>query len=98
MEIFDRLDVPASPYNTIGTLIDDPHLRAVGMVREEDHPTEGPTWAIGAPNRFSGGMAPPRAPAPRLGADGAAVLADAGLSNDEIDTLRRNGVLIEETP
>jgi crotonobetainyl-CoA:carnitine CoA-transferase CaiB-like acyl-CoA transferase len=92
------MDVPASPYNSLATLIDDPHLRAVGMVREEEHPTEGATIAIGAPNRFSGGNAPPRPPAPRLGADGAAVLAEAGLTPDEIDTLRRDGVLIEGMP
>lgn len=98
LEIFDRVDVPASPYNTLSSLIDDPHLRAVGMVREEDHPTEGATIAIGAPNTFSGGNAPPRRPAPRLGADGAAVLAQAGLTPDDIDTLRREGVLIEATP
>ncbi len=98
LEIFDRMDVPAAPYNTIGSLIEDPHLRAVGMVREEEHPTEGPTWAIGAPNRFSGGTAPPRPPAPRLGADGAAVLAEAGLSAEDIATLRAEGVLIEATP
>ena len=98
LEIFDRADVPASPYNTIGSLTDDPHLRAVGMVREEEHPTEGATWAIGAPNRFSGGMAPPRPPAPRLGADGAAVLADAGLAAEEIEALRRAGVLVEAKP
>jgi crotonobetainyl-CoA:carnitine CoA-transferase CaiB-like acyl-CoA transferase len=98
LEIFDRMDVPASPYNSLASLPEDPHLRATGMVREEDHPTEGPTWAIGVPNRFSGGMAPPRPPAPRLGADGAAVLAEAGLSDREIDDLRRTGVLIEGTP
>ena len=98
LEIFDRVDVPASPYNTIGSLIDDPHLRAVGMVREEEHPTEGATWAIGMPNRLSGGMAPPRSPAPRLGADGAAVLADAGLAPEEIEALRRDGVLVEAKP
>ncbi|BDG72688.1 CaiB/BaiF CoA transferase family protein [Roseomonas fluvialis] len=98
LEIFDRMDVPASPYNTLSSLIDDPHLRAVGMVREEDHPTEGATIAIGAPNRFSGGNTPPRPPAPRLGADGAAILAQAGLSTDEIDALRHDGVLIEGMP
>lgn len=98
LAIFDRLDVPAAPYNTLASLIDDPHLRAVGMVREEEHPTEGPVWAIGAPNRFSGGTAPPRPPAPRLGADGAAVLAEAGLSAEEIAALRAEGVLIEATP
>jgi len=98
LDIFDRMDVPASPYNTIASLIDDPHLRAVGMVREEEHPTEGATWAIGAPNRFSGGDAPLRPPAPRLGADGRAVLAEAGLTEAEIATLRADGVLIEPTP
>ncbi len=98
LAIFDRLDVPASPYNTIASLVDDPHLRATGMVREEEHPTEGATWAIGAPNRFSGGQAPPREPAPRLGADGAAVLAEAGLTPEEIETLRAAGVLIEAKP
>ncbi|MGE5502600.1 MAG: CaiB/BaiF CoA transferase family protein, partial [Ignavibacteriales bacterium] len=74
LEIFDRLDVPAMPYNTVESLLSDPHLRAVGMIREEEHPTEGLTWAIGAPNRLSGGEAPPGRPAPRLGADGATVL------------------------
>lgn len=98
LDIFDRMDVPAAPYNTIASLIDDPHLRAVGMVREEEHPTEGPTWAIGAPNRFSGGEAPARPPAPRLGADGAAVLAEAGMTDDEIEALRAAGVLIEARP
>jgi crotonobetainyl-CoA:carnitine CoA-transferase CaiB-like acyl-CoA transferase len=93
--IFDRLDVPAAPYNTIASLIEDPHLRAVGMLREEEHPTEGPTWAIGAPNRFSGGDAPPRPPAPRLGADGRAVLAAAGLTEAEIAALVADGALIE---
>jgi crotonobetainyl-CoA:carnitine CoA-transferase CaiB-like acyl-CoA transferase len=95
LEIFDRLDVPASPYNTIAGLLDDPHLRAVGMVREEEHPTEGATYAIGQPNRFSGGNAAPGRPAPRLGQDGAALLAAAGMTEAEITALKRDGVLLE---
>ena len=87
--------MPASPYNTIAGLLDDPHLRAVGMVREEHHPTEGDTYAIGQPNRFSGGNAPAGRPAPRLGQDGAALLEATGMSADDIAALRRDGVLIE---
>jgi crotonobetainyl-CoA:carnitine CoA-transferase CaiB-like acyl-CoA transferase len=98
LEIFDGLDVPAMPYNTIDSLLTDPHLRGVGMVREEEHPTEGPTWAIGAPNRLSGGEAPPGRPAPRLGADGAAVLREAGLDEAEIAALLSEGALLEDTP
>src|SRR5690606_13953783 len=96
LEIFDRLDVPAMPYNTVDSLLTDPHLRAVGMIREEQHPTEGPTWAIGAPNRLSGGEAPPGRPAPRLGMDGAAVLRESGIPEDEITALREAGALRDE--
>jgi crotonobetainyl-CoA:carnitine CoA-transferase CaiB-like acyl-CoA transferase len=100
LRIFAEYDVPAMPYNTIESLLTDPHLRATGMVREEQHPTEGPTFAIGAPNRLSGGMAPPLPPAPRLGADGRAVLAAAGMSAAEIAELAAQGALKEpgETP
>ena len=95
LEIFARLDVPAMPYNTIESLLTDPHIRATGLVREEEHPTEGPTWAIAAPNKFAGGVAPPLPAAPRLGADGRAVLAEAGLPADEIEAMARDGVLKE---
>jgi crotonobetainyl-CoA:carnitine CoA-transferase CaiB-like acyl-CoA transferase len=95
LEIFERLDVPAMPYNTIEGLLTDPHLRAVGMVREAEHPTEGAIWTIEAPNRLSGGQAPPAAPAPLLGQDGAAVLREAGYDQARIDALRRDGALLE---
>jgi crotonobetainyl-CoA:carnitine CoA-transferase CaiB-like acyl-CoA transferase len=93
LDIFAEHDVPAMPYNTIESLLTDPHLRATNMVREEEHPTEGPTYAIGAPNILSGGMAPPLPPAQRLGADGRAVLAEAGLTEQEIEDLARDGAL-----
>ncbi len=95
LEVFERLDVPAMPYNTIESLLTDPHLRATRMVTEEEHPTEGPAYAIGAPNILSGGMAPPLPPAPRLGADGRAVLAELGIEADEIEGLARDGALHE---
>lgn len=95
LEIFARLDIPAMPYNSLEGLLTDPHLRATGMVAEEEHPTEGATIAIGAPNRLSGGMSPRLAPAQRLGADGRAVLAEAGLDAAEIEALAREGALHE---
>ncbi|MGG5888541.1 CaiB/BaiF CoA transferase family protein [Falsiroseomonas sp. HC035] len=97
LEIFATHDVPAMPYNTIESLLTDPHLRATGLVREEEHPTEGPTFAIAAPNRLSGGMTPALPAAQRLGADGRDVLAEAGLDPDEIEELARTGALGETT-
>jgi crotonobetainyl-CoA:carnitine CoA-transferase CaiB-like acyl-CoA transferase len=97
LDLFAAHDVPAMPYNTIESLLTDPHLRATGLVREEEHPTEGPTFAIAAPNRLSGGMAPALPAAQRLGTDGRDVLAEAGLDPDEIEELARNGALGETT-
>ncbi|MFT8243532.1 CaiB/BaiF CoA transferase family protein [Roseomonas sp. BN140053] len=95
LEIFDRLDVPATPYNTLESLLTDPQLRATGMLREERHPTQGDTWAIGSPNRLSGGEAPAGRAAPRLGEDGPAVLRDAGFTEAEVAALRESGALRE---
>jgi len=97
LEAFDRLDVPAMPYNTLDSLLDDPHLRAVGMVEAETHATEGETVAIGAPNTLSGGMAPRGRGAPRLGQDTLAVLRESGFSEQEIAALREAGALVEPT-
>ena len=91
---FDRLDVPAMPYNTLDSLLTDPHLQAVGMVQPDTHPTEGETLAIGVPNTLSGGMAPRGRPAPRLGEDTRAVLRDSGFSEAEIAALHEAGALI----
>ncbi len=100
LDLFTRHDVPAMPYNTIESLLTDPHLRATGLVREEAHPTEGATFAIGAPNILSGGMAPSLPAAQRLGAAGRDVLTEAGLTAQEIDELAQDNALIqpEETP
>ena len=97
LEEFARLDVPAMPYNTIESLLADPHLRATGMVTEEEHPTEGATYAVGAPNVLSGGMTPKLAAAQRLGVDGKAVLREAGVEAGEVEGLEREGVLYTPT-
>jgi crotonobetainyl-CoA:carnitine CoA-transferase CaiB-like acyl-CoA transferase len=100
LALFEQADVPAMPYNTIEGLLTDPHLRATGLVREEEHPTEGPTFAIGAPNLLSGGMAGSLPAAQPLGADGRGILESAGLTAAEIDDLARDGALKQpgETP
>jgi len=93
LALFDRLDVPAMPYNTIESLLTDPHLQQVGLIETEQHPTEGETWAIRPPNHLSGGTQALGAPAPLLGADGEAVLREAGFDDAEIAELRQDGAL-----
>jgi len=70
----------------------DPQLRARGMFLSVETPWEGKAMAsLRTPVRFAGAEPSPR-PAPRLGADGGEVLAEAGFSAGEIAALRGRGV------
>jgi crotonobetainyl-CoA:carnitine CoA-transferase CaiB-like acyl-CoA transferase len=68
---FDAADIPAGPVNSIDDLYDDPHLRAVGLFYETDHPTEGRLTATRFPVNFSRSPATLRRPVPNLGEHGA---------------------------
>lgn len=46
-------DIPHGEVPAFDTVLDDPHLRATGMVQEYDHPTEGRLRTVGIPTRFS---------------------------------------------
>ena len=71
----------------------DPHFAARGSFLQIETPWEGrPMPSIASPARILG-VAAPRRPAPALGADTGAVLAEAGFSAAEVDELRRAGAL-----
>jgi crotonobetainyl-CoA:carnitine CoA-transferase CaiB-like acyl-CoA transferase len=56
-------------------------------------PQGGHYRALGLPYRIGGAVRPAPAAAPDCGADGDAVLAEAGYSEAEIATLRERGVI-----
>jgi crotonobetainyl-CoA:carnitine CoA-transferase CaiB-like acyl-CoA transferase len=41
MRLFDEADIPHAPLHDLDSLIDDPHLAAVGLLQSIEHPTEG---------------------------------------------------------
>ncbi len=92
LEVFARLDIPASPYHTLESLVDDPHLAEVGLLREVEHPTEGRLLDIAPANTVSGDSRPAWRPAPRLGEHTVAVLREAGCSVEQIERLLADGV------
>ena len=87
LELLERADVPCMPYHSFESLLDDPHLREVGMFERVAHPTEGTIWNIALPNRLASGARSDYLPAPKLGQHTREVLGEAGLSEKEIEDL-----------
>jgi crotonobetainyl-CoA:carnitine CoA-transferase CaiB-like acyl-CoA transferase len=95
VEILDKLDVPAMPFNTFENLLDDPHLADVGLFDEIDHPIEGRIRNIRLPTKTTAGWDETVRPAPAVGQDTAAVLTDLGFGEDEIEKMIEAGVLVQ---
>ncbi len=75
LEALRGIDIPACPVNAIGELFEDPHLKAVGLFEEMDHPTEGKVVLCRHPVRYSRSPASIQRLAPNLGEHTAEVLA-----------------------
>lgn len=75
LELFRELEIPAAAIQTPDELFDDPHLNAVGLFETVDT-AHGPVRFPGVPTWFSRTPGRVAGPAPELGADTAAVLAE----------------------
>lgn len=94
LALLGEADVPAGPLHTLESLLDDPHLNAVGFFQRLEHSTEGTLVTLRPPSRWS--HTPPevrRAP-PRLGEHSSELLAEAGYSGAEIAELVASGVTL----
>ena len=93
LALLEAADLPVTPVHTLESIFEDPHLQATGFFEAEEHPTEGRVTRMAIPVTFSATPTGPRAPSPRLGADGAAILAEAGFTEAEIAGLAESGAL-----
>jgi crotonobetainyl-CoA:carnitine CoA-transferase CaiB-like acyl-CoA transferase len=90
---FEEAGVPAGPVLSIGEMHRDPQAIAREMVPWLDHPVAGHTQTIGAPVKFSEAGSAPVRPAPLLGQHTREVLAEAGYSAAEINSLISQGAV-----
>lgn len=75
LDLFRELEIPAAAIQTPDELFDDPHLNAVGLFETVDT-AHGPVRFPGVPTWFSRTPGRVAGPAPELGADTDAVLAE----------------------
>ena len=88
-ELLERADIPVMPMHTLETILDDPHLAAVGFFKTIEHPVEGRIRQMQVPSSWSASQPEPGGPAPTLGEHGRAILSEAGFTADEIALLGR---------
>lgn len=77
-------DIPSVPLNTVRSLLDDPHLAEVGFFSYRDHPTEGRLRVMNPPETWSETPSAVGRLAPNLGENGEEILAEIGMSQEEI--------------
>lgn len=77
--------IPAQAVRDIADIMDDPHLAATGFFSRQQHPSEGPYFAMAHPVRFEYPLDNERRPAPGLDAHGDLCRTPAGGDKGSID-------------
>jgi crotonobetainyl-CoA:carnitine CoA-transferase CaiB-like acyl-CoA transferase len=88
LERLERAGVPAAPVNDVAEVAQHPQTSALGLLQDL-----GAYTTVPPPLSFDGERLRHRAAAPQLGAHTAEVLAEAGYSAAEVDTLAAAGVI-----
>jgi crotonobetainyl-CoA:carnitine CoA-transferase CaiB-like acyl-CoA transferase len=74
-----------APTRTLAEAVADPQAREAGVFQTTEHPTAGEFLSIAPPVQMSGFDLRSSRPAPGLGEDSTDVLAEAGLTKEEIE-------------
>ena len=85
--------VPHAPVRDLHEVVRDPVLIENGTLREVDHPEFGRIIVNNSPLRFMETEQRPYQCSPRYGQDNKDVYSELGLKADEIEEMRREGVI-----
>jgi CoA:oxalate CoA-transferase len=90
----DRVRVPCGEVHTAQTLLDDPQLKARGMLAEVEHKRFGKIGIPGIPPFLTQTPGKIRTPAPELGEHNEEIyLGLLGLSRSEFESLKNEGII-----
>jgi crotonobetainyl-CoA:carnitine CoA-transferase CaiB-like acyl-CoA transferase len=93
LERFETNGVPCGPVNFPEDMIDNEQVQANGMVVELEHDLSGPQRQVAPLMRMSGSPLEAQGSSPPLGRDTDEILAAAGYSAEELESLRAAGVI-----
>ena len=94
VEICEKGQIPCMPVVDIQALMDDEHLKAVGMFEAHHHPSEGDTVLVRPPLTMTASPPAIRTHAPSFGEHSREVARELGYDDTAIDTLLSSGALI----
>jgi crotonobetainyl-CoA:carnitine CoA-transferase CaiB-like acyl-CoA transferase len=94
LEAFRAADLAAMPIHSIESLAHDPHLTAVQLLTEEDHPTEGRTKVLRSSICVDGATLSPRSPSAPRGWDTVAILQELGFTGPAAQALLDEGAAV----
>jgi crotonobetainyl-CoA:carnitine CoA-transferase CaiB-like acyl-CoA transferase len=93
LSALEQAKVPCGPINDLSEVFADPHVQARQMTVEMSHPLAGPMRLVASPMKLSATPVQYRLAPPLLGADTEVVLAEFGLTPDEIAALHKSGAI-----
>ena len=95
LPIFQELEIPSARISSLDDLMHDPHLAAVGLLKQVTHPTEGEIMMTDLSVRFSDTGATIERLQPKFGEHSVEILGEAGLSDGEIRKLVASGATLD---
>jgi crotonobetainyl-CoA:carnitine CoA-transferase CaiB-like acyl-CoA transferase len=93
VEVLRKADVCCAPVYELSEVFSDPHVQHREMVKNVDHPTEGPIKQLGFPWKFSDTPGRIKSPPPALGEHSDGILKELGFGEKEINLLKKSMVI-----
>ena len=95
LALLERHDVPAMPYHTLESVMEDPHLVDAGFFKTKTHPSEGEIREMRLPNVWSCGTRKEWSGAPKLGQHSVEILREYGFDEAAIEQIVAAGATID---
>jgi formyl-CoA transferase/CoA:oxalate CoA-transferase len=93
VELIEAAGVPCGPVLSLSEVFENPQILHRRMVEEIQHPKAGKIKVLGVPIKMSDTPASIRSPPPTLGEHSKEVLRSLGYGEEEVDELRKLGVI-----